>query len=172
MGGRSQIAFRWVAVGMPPDDFRRSQMALRWAAVGMPPGCYSAIVADVFLVDHHVGCSSTLIRAACPNSSGSGSLLRRIVGSAFVGGFAPLPVRVFLQICCRSHICGDPCLFVYGHQWVGSFIAAAAVDGNIGFGLGELAMELRSQFHYSSHIEAVFVVARNSARAVVDGSPH
>ena len=38
------MAFRWVAVGMPPGDFGRSLMALCWADVGMPPGYYSTIV--------------------------------------------------------------------------------------------------------------------------------
>ena len=162
---------RWVAVGMPPGDFGRSRMALHWAAVGMPPGCYSAIVVDVVLVDHRVGCSLTPLRAECSNLSGSASLLQRIVGSALVGGFVPLPTRILLQIRCRGHICGNPCLVVYGHQWVGSFVAAAAA-GNIGVVRGELAMELRSHSHYRFHIVAVLVVARHYARAVVDGSPN
>ena len=88
-------------------------MALRWDAVGMPPGDYSAIVADIVLFDHRIGCSSILLRAECSNSSGSGSLLQRILGSAFVGGVFPLPVRAFLQIHCRGHFRGDPCLVVY-----------------------------------------------------------
>ena len=83
------MSFRWVAVGIPPGDFGRSRMALCWAAVGMTPGYYSAIVADVVLVDHRVGYSSTPLRSECSNSSGSGSLLRQIVGSAFFGGFSP-----------------------------------------------------------------------------------
>ena len=163
---------RWVAVGMPPGDFGRSRMALHWAAVGMPPGCYSAIVVDVVLVDHRVGCSSTPLRAECSNLSGSASLLQRIVGSALVGGFVPLPARILLQIRCRGHIRGNPCLVVYGHQWVGSFVAAAAVAGSIGVVREELAMELRSHSHYRFHIVAVLVVARHYAQAVVDGSPH
>ena len=113
-------------------------MALLWAAVGMTLVYYSTIVADVVLVDHRVGCSSTPLCDECSNSSGSGSLLRKILGSAFVGGFVPLPVRIFLQIRCRGHIRGDPCLVVYDRQWVGSFVAAAAVAGNIGVGWGEL----------------------------------
>ena len=64
--------------------------------------------------------------------SGSASLLWRIVGSAPVGGFVPLPVRILLQIRCCGHICGEPCLVVYGHQWDGSFVAAVDVAGNIG----------------------------------------
>ena len=67
---------RWVAVGIPPGDFGRSLMALRWDAVGMPPGDYSAIVADVVLIDHCVGCSSIPLRDECSNFSVSGSLLR------------------------------------------------------------------------------------------------
>ena len=148
-------------------------MALRWAAVGIPPGDYSAIVSDVVLVEQHVGCSSIPLRAECSNLSGSGSFLRRILVSAFVGGFVPLPVRALLQIRCRGHFRDDPCLVVYGRQGVGSFhVAAADVAGNIGVGWGELAMELRSHSHDSSHIEAVLVVDWHSARAVVDGSPH
>ena len=46
------MSFCWVSVGIPPGDFRRSCMALRWAAVGITPGYYSAIVADVVLIDH------------------------------------------------------------------------------------------------------------------------
>ena len=138
----------------------------------MPPGCYSAIVAGFVLVDHHVGCSSTPLRAECSNSSGSASLLWQIVGSAPVGGFFPLPVRILLQIRCRGYIRDDSCLVVYGHQWAGSFVTAVAVAGNIGVLLGEIAMELRSHSHYRSHIVAVLVVARHSALAVVDGSPH
>ena len=88
-------------------------MALRWADVAMPPGDYSAIVADVVLVDHRVGCSSILLWSECSNFSGSGSVLRRILGFAFVWGFVPLPVRAFLQIHCRGHFRGDPCLVVY-----------------------------------------------------------
>ena len=138
-------------------------MALRWDAVGMPPGYYSAIVDEVVLFDHRVGCSSTPLRADSSNSSGSG----------FVGGFVPLPVRAFLQICCRGHIHGDSCLVVYGCQWVGSSVAATAVAGNIGVGWGELAMALRSHPHCRFHIEAVLVVvSQHSMRAVVDGSPH
>ena len=163
---------RWVAVGVPPGDFGRSRMALRWAAVGMTPGCYSAIVADVVLVDHRVGCSSTLLRAVCSNLSGSASLLWRIVGSAPVGGFFPLPVRILLQIRCRGHILGDSCLVVFGHQWAGSSVAAVAVAGKFGVVRGELAMELRFHSHYRFHIVAVLVVARHSTLAVVDGSPH
>ena len=167
------MEFRWVAVGMTPGYFGRSRMALRWAAVGITPGYYSAIVADVVLIDHHVGCSSTPLCDECSNSSGSGSLLRKIVGSGFVGGFVPLPVRVFLQFRCCGHIRGDPCLVVYGRQWVGSSLADAAVVGNIGVELGELDMALCSHPHCRFHIEAVLVVvARHSARAVVDGSPH
>ena len=148
-------------------------MALRWAAVGIPHGCYSVIVSGVVLVDHRVGCSSTPLWAECSNSSGSVSLLWRIVGSALVDGFVPLPVLILPQIRCRGHIRGDPCLVVYGHQWVESFVAAAAaVAGNIGVVQGELAMELRSHSHYRFHIVAVLVVARHYARAVVDGSPH
>ena len=148
-------------------------MALRWAAVGIPPGDYSTIVADVVLVDYCVGCLSILLRAECSNSSGSGSLLRRILGYAFVGGFTPLPVRTFLQFFCRGHFRGNPCLVVYGHQGVGSFhVAADAIADNIGVGWGEIAMELLSHSHYSSHIEAVLVVDRHYARAVVDGSLH
>ena len=156
------MVFRWVAVGIPPGDFGRPRMALRWDAVGMPPGYYSDIVADVVLVDHRVGCLATPLRAVCSNSSGSG----------FVGGFAPLPMRLFLQICCCGHICGEPCLVVYGHQWDGSFVAAVDVAGNIGVVQGELAMELRSHSHYRFHIVAVLVVARHSALAVVNGSRH
>ena len=156
------MAFRWVAVGMPPGDFGCSRMALRWAAVGIPYGYYSAIVADVVLVNHHVGFLSTPLRDVCSNSSGSG----------FVGVYVPLPVLLFLQIRCRGHIHGDSCLVVYGRQWVGSFVAATSVAGNIGVGWGELAMELRSHFHYSSHIVAVLVVAQHSAQAVVAWSPH
>ena len=138
-------------------------MALRWAAVEMPPGYDSSIVAEVVLFDHCTGCSSTPLRAACSNSS----------GSVFVGGFVPLPVRVFLQICCRGHIHSDSCIVVYGRQWVGSFVAAADVAGNIGVGWGELAMELRSHPHCRFHIEAVLVVvAWYSAWAIVDGSSH
>ena len=138
-------------------------MVLRWAAVGIPPGYYSAIVADVFLIDHRVGCLSTPLRAVCSNSSGFG----------FVGGFIHLPVRVPLQIHCRGHICGDSCLVVYSRQWVGRFVFVAAVAGNIGVGWGELAIALRFHPHCRFHIEAVLVVvARHSARAVVDGSPH
>ena len=78
-------------------------MALRCAAVGMPPGDYSAIVADVVLVDRRVGFSSIPLRAECSNFSGSGSLLRRILSSVFVGGFVPLPVRALLQIHRRGY---------------------------------------------------------------------
>ena len=94
------------------------------------------------------------------------------MGSASVGGFVPLPVHSFLQIRCRGHIRGNPCLVVYSRQWVGSFVDAAAAAGNIVVGWGELAMELRSHSHYSSHIQAVLIVAWNSARAAVDRSLH
>ena len=146
-------------------------MALRWSTVGMPPDCYFAIVDGVVLVDHRVGCPSTPLRDECSNSSGSASLLWRIVGSAPVGGFVSLPVRIILQIHCRGHIRSNPCLVVYGHQWAGSFVVVV-VAGNIGVVRGELAMELRSHSHYRFHIVAVLVVARNSALAVVGGSPH
>ena len=163
---------RWVAVGIPPGDFGRSQMALRWAAVGMPPGYYYATVSGVVLADYRVGCSSTLLWAECSNSSGSASLLWRIVGSVPVGGFVPLPVRKLLQIRCRGHILGDPCLVVFDHQWAESFVTAVGVAGNIGVVRGGIDMELRSHSHYRFHIVAVLVVARNSALAVVDKSPH
>ena len=148
-------------------------MALRWAAVRKTPGYYSAIVSDVVLVDHRVGCLSIPLRAECSNLSGSGSLLRQILVSTFVGGFVPLSVRVFLQIHCHGHIRCDPCLVVYGLYGVGSFhAAAAAVVSNIRVRWGYLATELRSHSHYSSYIEAVLVVDRHSARAVVYGSPN
>ena len=94
------------------------------------------------------------------------------MGSAPVGGFVPLPVHVLLQIRCRGHIRGDPCLVVYGHQWAGSFVVVVVVAGNIGVVRGEIAMELRYHSYYRYHIVAVLVVARHSARAVVDESPH
>ena len=163
---------RWVAIEIPPGDFGLSRISLCWAAVGMPPGCYSAIVAGIFLVGHHVGCSSTPLLAECSNSSGSASLLWQIVGSAPVGGFVPLPVRMLLQIRCRGHILGDSCLVVFGHQWAGSSVAAVAVVGKFGVVRGGLAMEPRSHSHYRFHIFAVLVVARHSVLAVLDGSPH
>ena len=163
---------RWVVVGIPPGDFGRSRIALRWAAVGMPPGCYSAIVAGVVLVDHRVGCFSTPLRAECSNSSGSTSLLWRIVGSAPVGGFVPLPVIILFQIRCRGHILGDSCIVVFGHQWAGSSVAAVAVVGEFGVVQGELTMELLSHSHYRFRIVVVLVVAWHSPLAVVDGSPH
>ena len=79
---------------------------------------------------------------------------------------------ILLQIRCRGYILGDPCLVVFGHQFSGSFVAAVAVAGNIGVVRGELSMELHYHSHYRFHIVAVLVVARNSALAFVDGSPH
>ena len=67
--------------------------------------------------------------------------------SAPVGDFVPLPVRILLQIRCRGHIRGDPCLVVYGHQWDGNFVSHVSVAGNIGVVWGELAIELRSHSH-------------------------